>query len=136
MFVHTRFVVVEQLLERLRKEVRENETLLVLPEGVMLNFQIKRPTPTRYINFMPPEFVMFGEEAMLNALEKTPPDVVVLLKRSAREYGYEAFGAGYGERIMAWLNQQGYQVIETLSDPRLEQLELGRALILRQIDND
>ncbi len=129
--VHPRFVVMQQLLEHLRAEIEENETLLVLPEGIMFNFQIRRPTPTAHINFMPPEFVMFGEDAMLAALEETPPDAVVLLKRSTHEYGYEAFGSGYGEGIMQWLERNDYQVVETLTDPRLDRHEFGRAMMLR-----
>ncbi|MEJ2085593.1 MAG: hypothetical protein P8Y44_07925 [Acidobacteriota bacterium] len=131
-FVHPRFVVMQQLLERLRTEVGEDETLLVLPEGVMLNFQLRRSNPTRFVNFMPPEFVMFGEDEMLAAFEHSPPDVVAVVKRSTHEYGYESFGSGYGEGVMAWLADNGYQVVATLSDPRLDAFEFGRALILRQ----
>jgi len=130
--VHPRFVVMQGLLERLRTEVREDETLLVLPEGVMLNFQLRRSNPTRFVNFMPPEFVMFGEDAMLADLEHSPPDVVVVVKRSTHEYGYESFGSGYGEGVMAWLADNGYRVVATLSDPRLDAFEFGRALILRK----
>ena len=81
---------------------------------------------------MPPEFVMFGEEEMLSAFQESPPDVVVIVKRSVHEYGYESFGAGYGERIMTWIEQSGYRVVETLSDPQLDRFEFGRALVLRR----
>ena len=129
--VHPRFVVMQQLLEYLRSEIEENETLLVLPEGIMFNYQIRRRTPTAHINFMPPEFVMFGEDSMLAALEKTPPDAVVLVKRSTHEYGYESFGSGYGEGIMEWLDRNEYEVVATLTEPQLDRHEFGRALVLR-----
>lgn len=80
-----------------------DDSLLVLPEGIMLNYQLRRRTPTGILNFMPPELAMFEQREIIAALEKAPPAVVVLVKRPTDVYGYPFFGEGYGEELLAWV---------------------------------
>ncbi|MCB9891900.1 MAG: glycosyltransferase family 39 protein [Planctomycetes bacterium] len=80
--------------------------LLVLPEGIMFNYLTRRRTPTRVINFMPPEFVMFGETSILEDLTQTPPDVVIVHTRLTKEYGLPLFGRDYARGVIAWLRDQ------------------------------
>ncbi len=78
-------------------------SLLVLPEGALLNYLSRRRGPTRHFNFMPPELVMFGEQAMLDELMKSPPDVILLVHRDTTEYGAPFFGRDYGRSLMEWV---------------------------------
>lgn len=125
-----RFVVMQRLLQRLEEVTQPDETLLVLPEGVMLNYQLRRVNPTPYINFMPPELIMFGEDTIVEALETSPPDVIVLIKRSTKEYGFETLGNGYGTELMRWVTAR-YPIVESLEAPATRGQNFGRALILR-----
>jgi len=81
-------------------------TLAVLPEGVMINFLARARTPARYINYMPPEVLMFGEDRILADLERAPPDLVLLVHKSTAEYGLPWFGVDYGRRLMAFLRER------------------------------
>src|SRR4030095_497827 len=54
-----RGTIVNAALDDVATRVMPNDTLLVVPEGVMLNFLARRDTPTPYVNFMPPEFLIF-----------------------------------------------------------------------------
>ncbi|NQT87245.1 glycosyltransferase family 39 protein, partial [bacterium] len=69
-----RALAVNQALALLEEWVGEDQTFVVFPEGVMLNFLTRRRSPTRYIKFVPPEMLMFGEAAMLEAFQANPPD--------------------------------------------------------------
>ena len=71
----------------------------------MLNYQLRRRTPTRVVNFMPPELAMFEQGEIIAALEQAPPAVVVLVKRPTDIYGYPFFGEGYGEELLAWVRE-------------------------------
>ena len=53
--------IVQAAVDAVSAMVRPDQTLLVMPEGVMINYLARRRNPTPYINFMPPELVMFGE---------------------------------------------------------------------------
>jgi len=80
-------------------------TVAVLPEGVMLNFLTRRPSPLRVVNLMPPEFVAFGEGEVLRSLRQAPPDFVLLVHKNTSEYGYPLFGtdARYGSDVLDWV---------------------------------
>jgi hypothetical protein len=80
------------------------QTVLVFPEGVMLNYLSRRDNPTPYISFMPPEVLMFGQEAILAAMKDHPPDYVVLNSYSnPREYGFQTT-ADYAGEIVRWID--------------------------------
>lgn len=86
-------------------------TLAVLPEGAMLNYLTRRINPTPYAVFTF-EVWAFGEQTMLAAFQKNPPDYVVLIHESAAEYGHTYFGQqkDYGHNLMEWINQN-YQPV-------------------------
>jgi Dolichyl-phosphate-mannose-protein mannosyltransferase len=105
---------VQEALRELVK-VRPDGRFAVLPEGVMMNFQVRRESPLRVATVMPPEILAFGEDDVVRSLEAKPPDLVVLLHRDVSEYGYPIFGtdARYGKRIMDWVNAR-YRVTRTI----------------------
>jgi len=67
-------------------------SLLVLPEGAMLNYLTRIPSSiSQYLVFVP----AIGSERMDRALEEmeaNPPDRIALITRSLTEYGVENFG--------------------------------------------
>lgn len=81
-------------------------TLLVLPEGAMLDYLSRRRAPTRHFSFMPPEMAMYGEDEMLRALKASPPDAILLVHRDTSEYGVPHFGRDYGRAILAWVKSE------------------------------
>jgi hypothetical protein len=88
----------------LASRMAPEETLLVLPEGISLNYLLRRETSSPHINFMQPELVMYGEENILSDLKRNPSDYVLLVSRRLEMYGLHHFGqAGYGDKIMAWI---------------------------------
>lgn len=83
-----------------------DDRVAVLPEGAMLNYLSRRESPLRVINVMPPELLVFGEQDVLESLQKGRPKLVLLVRRDMSEYGYPLFGsdARYGLRTAAWLD--------------------------------
>jgi hypothetical protein len=125
--------VVDGVLSRLEQLTSPGETLAVLPEGVMINYLARIPNPTPYINFMPPEFAMFGEAAMVSAFEAAPPDWIVLTDRHAPEYGYDLLGTDYGLDLTGWIRRD-YSLAAEVIDEGAERIQLRYAYILRRND--
>jgi hypothetical protein len=123
--------LVEQTLVALRARVKPDDTLAVLPEGVMLNYWLRAKTPARYINYMPPELLMFGEDAMLADFEARPPRWIVLAHKSTSEYGLPFFGRDYGQRLFAWIDAH-YAIEASFGDPPLERGSRFGLRILRR----
>lgn len=97
--------VLRALLAELDLKLQEGERLLVLPEGVMLNYWLRAPTPARYVNYMPPELLMFGEAEMVQELQRQAPEAIVVLHKPTAEYGFRWFGKDYGRSFAEWINR-------------------------------
>ena len=129
----TRFVM-PWLLEN----TKPTDTLVVLPEGISMNYFTRRVNPTRQINFMPPEVIMYSEDRVLSDLQANPADYVVLVHRITGEYGpdYTMFGTHYGRTIMQWVakNYEGIKMFgaQPLHADRLEDGRWG-ALIMKRM---
>ncbi len=120
-----------RMLEHIEAHIEPGQTLAVLPEGVMLNYLSRRATSIPFINFMPPELLMFGEDSILHALEEAPPDFIALVHKNTAEYGARFFGTHYGQRIGAWI-EQNYRVIARVGAPPLRNRRFGMFLLERE----
>lgn len=114
----------------LQQRIQSNETLLALPEGVMLNYQLRVPSPTRFVNFMPPELLFWGEHAILEELKAAPPDYVILVHKDTSEYGAPYFGRHYAQAIYAWV-QRNYSIRTTFGAPPFTSPAFGVAIYSR-----
>ncbi len=92
--------------EVLRREAATG-SLLVVPEGLMLNYLTRMPSPV-------PPFFLFsfatrnGAEAELVArLERSPPGWIVALSRNLSEYGVSNYGEreGEGRLLLDWIDR-------------------------------
>ena len=106
-------------------------TLAVLPEGVMLNYLTRRDNPTPYVVFAF-EVWAFGEQNMLAAYEKNPPDYIVLVQRDSSEYGVPYFGLqkGYGFDVMQWV-RRNYEPVELIGSEPLKNGAFGIEILKR-----
>jgi hypothetical protein len=97
-----------ELVGRVSEELRQTppgSTLVVLPEGEMINYLARMPSP------VPPFFYFSAatsgglEDEIVAQLSKHHPDYVVVISRDLREYGVGRYGEGYGQgkRILEWV---------------------------------
>jgi len=97
---------VEIGLSWIGKNVPPNATLAVLPEGAMINYLSRRVNPTHHLVWVPPVMAVFGQTNMTAAFEKNSPDYVLVIARSATEFGVGSFGYDprYGMELMQWVD--------------------------------
>jgi len=119
---------VNAVLGEIQIRVSPDATLAVLPEGVMINYLARRINPTPYVNFMPPELTVFGEERMLAAFQARPPDYVVLVHKDTSEYGPRFFGRDYGQRLYQWI-RENYHPISLIGAQPLQTDQFGILLL-------
>jgi hypothetical protein len=96
-----------------------DSTVAAIPEGALINVLAKRRSSLRFVSFMPPEVLLFGEDNMLADLEAHPPDRIVLVQKDTSEYGLPYFGLGYGSKLMAWMHAN-YRPEALIGDPPFE----------------
>ncbi|MCO4763485.1 MAG: glycosyltransferase family 39 protein [Myxococcales bacterium] len=120
-----------QALAALQSTLKPNDTVLVLPEGVMLNFWLRRKSPARIINFMPPELLFWGEAPIIDDLNAHPPTVVVVVHKDTSEYGFPRFGRDYGQQIWRWVTAR-YRPVQTFGALPLTTDRFGIAILRPQ----
>jgi hypothetical protein len=105
-FASARGGVVVQALEQLRARMQPRDTLLVLPEGISLNYWLRKENPSRYHLFLPTELAAFGREAILQDVRESAPEYIALVHRGPGEFGVGAFGVDprNGRAISEWVH--------------------------------
>ncbi len=94
--------VLAELLPRLAGA----RSLVVIPEGLTINYFARVPTPLTFHTFTPPETADPAVESRILAeLQRHPPEFVALVTRDVREFGYRGFGIDYDQRLQAYLRR-------------------------------
>lgn len=105
---------------KLRDEMAPADTLLALPEGISLNYWLRKRDPSRYSLFLPPEFAALGgEEPMLADIRAHPPDFVALIDRDSEEFRVGPFGKDprNGRRIVEWIDSNYTRILRAGPEP-------------------
>ena len=117
--------LVNKVVEILR-EFPRGSTLFALPEGEMINYLARMPSPLPQFQFY--SFTTEGgrELAVVAALEAHPPDAVVIVSRDLKEFGITQYGErdGGGRQIMQWLGQH-YEITHKIGDDPLNSDQRG-----------
>jgi hypothetical protein len=110
-----RVVPTVKTLEYLEQALRGDETLVVIPEGAMLNYLLRKRNPSRFLIFSPWEFDAHGgEELVTRSLIASAPDYVVQVTEDMTIHGRGNFGnPRYGEGISEFLDKE-YEVVHLL----------------------
>jgi len=124
---------IAELLDQIERMVPKQANLACIPEGIMVNYLTRRPNPTRYIVFPPPEMIIFGEGNILKSFSDTQPDFIVIIPRSMTEYGVGFFGedTNYGRNIMAWIYKK-YEKVWQESDYQQADSRLAISILKRK----
>jgi len=114
------------------QEAPPHQTLLVLPEGVMINYLARRPNPIAPVIYY--SMATEGrEDRIVEDLERHPPDWVVIISRSIREFGIERYGEqpDEGQQILSWVKKNYKTVASEGGDP-LDDSQHGVVMLTRK----
>lgn len=126
--------IVNKTLEQINVFIPENETFIVLPEGVMLNYLSRRNNPSRYFEFTPNFVEAIGEEQILNALSRNAPSFVILADKDTSEHGARYFGKDYALNIYSWITGN-YDKVQTIGQEPLAGKGFGFIIARKKADD-
>jgi hypothetical protein len=113
---YQRGAIINTALKKIEERFKPGKTMVVVPEGVMLNFWSKRENPTPITMFNPFFLDLFGEQRILESLRRNRPDYIVLVDRDFSEFGRRYFGQDFGISIYSWI-KDNYQPIDLIGNP-------------------
>jgi hypothetical protein len=99
-----------EVLNAFSREARAGDSVLILPETYALDalFDVRNPSPL--VQALPGWLVPDIERRLIQQMESSPPEVVVLFERPYPEFGSAPFGVGYGQLLSAWCDAH-YRVV-------------------------
>ncbi len=100
------------LLERVGREVRAGDRVLVVPEINAVDDLFRAPSVSPFLTHMPGWLDRRGQEVLIARLERERPDVIVIFQRRTWEYGVAPFGQGFGLRVADWIERNSRIVYE------------------------
>lgn len=108
------------LLEDARKTLAaapEFQRLLVIPEGVTLNYLLRKKTPSYAYIFHP--FWLKSRDRIMAEINCSPPDYVLLISRDMREHSIQRFGESpeHGSQLLSWIDWNCSVVRHVGGDP-------------------
>jgi hypothetical protein len=114
-----RGAVLAAALGRLEGLMGPHETLLVMPEGITLNYWLRKENPSRYHLFLPTELDAFGRDAVLDDLRESAPEFIALVHRRPVEFGVGAFGVDprNGRALAEWVRARYERVDRIGAEP-------------------
>ncbi|MDZ8055085.1 MAG: hypothetical protein RMX68_005250 [Aulosira sp. ZfuVER01] len=81
-------------------------SVLVLPEGNILNFLTATHSPSRELTFFPTVFTTTKDEQdFIKRMQANPPDLIVYVPRTFPEWGYQTYGE-FNPLVDQWITQQ------------------------------
>ena len=107
-------------------------TLLVLPEGVMINYLTRRPSPVAPFVFF--SYATSGgiEDEIVLKLQQHPPDAVVVVSRDLRPFRITRYGEqpGQGRELLRWVASH-YKVAWHIGGDPLDPTQVGGLILTR-----
>ncbi len=106
-------------------------TLVVFPEGQVLNFLAGTPNPLRQKLYIPGYLQASNEAQLLDDLRRKRPGAIVLWPRPTEEYGPAEFGVDYGREVFAWIEQNYVLSVPSVLSPSRSTRRLARLYLPR-----
>ena len=130
--IEPRGAIVDDLIKELHNRSASG-TLLVVPEGVMINYLARLPSPVAQLYFFAGMTENGLERQLVTELDQHPPDWIVLISRDLREYGIQRYGerSGGGEDILSWIDREYERVWSVGGDP-LDYRQRGGVILRRK----
>lgn len=105
----------QNIIKFIEKNTKSNDSIWVLPEGVMINFLTNHPSSSPYYDLTPPYIETFREEKIITDTKKSPPNYIIINNRISQEYGYHKFCEDYGLKICNYI-KSNYTEIKSYGD--------------------
>lgn len=93
-----------QTVDYLKANTLASDKVVVLPEGVSVNYFSGRDNPLRYYQFFALEPSGRDDAKIIQEFIRFDIDYIVIIARPAFEYGQGFFGIDFGKELYSWLH--------------------------------
>lgn len=108
---------------------RKPSSLVVMPEGVALNYLADVRTPISFHTFTPAETADETiEQAIIREIDAAKPELIAIVSRSVSDFGYRGFGIDYDQAAAAFIRRH-YEIDRRWALPQFQMILLKRSRV-------
>ena len=100
---HSQAAAVNGVIKYIKENTNDNDRLLVIPEGAMLNYLTDRRSDDKYYYLIPPNIEIFGADNIARDLENNLPDYIIMPLLTYQNFGETYFCGSFGSKVCALL---------------------------------
>ncbi|HEY6400961.1 MAG TPA: glycosyltransferase family 39 protein, partial [Blastocatellia bacterium] len=124
-----------EALDFIAERSTPDDAVAVLPEGSDLAFLGERRMALRLQIFHPGFLDEQGERAEIARLQASRARYAIIVNRSMREFGADAFGRDYFPTLGRWINEN-YRLVKICGESQDERLHIGdRVFFIKILEN-
>lgn len=94
-----------ELLDYIQTKTKPTDRVVVLPEGLMINFLAKRPSDDWYNSLIPLYIEVFGEDKIIEHFKETQPEYIIFNNQTTKDYGFSYICKDYALEFCSFVNQ-------------------------------
>lgn len=103
--IYTTSPYLNNVISFLKSDMKENDSVLVLPEGLFVNFALHKEHNFFNTSFTPLDFDAYSEDYLINKVSANAPKYLVIIKRDYSDYGKSFICEDFGQKFCAKINE-------------------------------
>lgn len=104
-----------ELVKYIETSVKEDDTVLVLPEGLSVCFLTGKNSDNKFYSLIPLYVETFGDKLVIERLKFKKPEYIVITNYDTSNYYYSLFGKDYAEDICKYVLST-YDLVKTFGN--------------------
>lgn len=105
----------KDLINYLVKNTKKSDTVVILPEGALINFLAERKSDNYYTSLIPLYVETFGEDNIIAHFKTTKPEYIIFNNWDSYDYGKRFICVDYAQKFCSYV-EQNYTEEKILGD--------------------
>lgn len=107
---------INSLINYINENISQNETIVILPEGLTVNYLTQREKGYFLYALQPPYAELFGIDKYIEQYKKTPPDYFILNVVADNAFNYPYYCEDYAEALCKYIEKDYYTERKILAE--------------------
>lgn len=95
----------DELVKYIQTQTKQDDSILIFPEGLMINFLAGRKSDGYYNSMIPLYVEVFSDEAFIDHFKKTKPDYIVFNNWRSQDYYFNYICNDYAQAFCSFVAQ-------------------------------